>query len=197
MSVGPPDRAQFDAAYVHNSAPWDIGRPQPALEARGSAFRGSVLDVGCGTGEHALLAASLGLPATGVDASPAAIELARQKAARRALEATFVVGDATELELLDTSFDTVVDCGLFHVLADGDRAAFLTSLAAVLSPGGRYIMLCFSDRQPGDWGPRRISRDDLLDSFRDGWRIESIDPAEILVNGRDPVKSWLTSVERV
>jgi 2-polyprenyl-3-methyl-5-hydroxy-6-metoxy-1,4-benzoquinol methylase len=194
MSIGPPDRSQFDAAYEQGTAPWDIGHPQPALAARSGTFRGAVLDVGCGTGEHALLAASLGLPATGVDRSPAAINLARAKAVARSLDATFVVGEVTELT---GRFDTVVDCGLFHVLDDLDRAAFLTSLTSVVAPGGRYTMLAFSERQPGDWGPRRISRDDVLDSFRDGWRIESIDPAEILVNGMDPAKSWLTTVERV
>ena len=45
--------------------PWDIGRPQPAIEPL--SFSGRVLDVGCGTDEHALLAASRGLEATGVD----------------------------------------------------------------------------------------------------------------------------------
>jgi cyclopropane fatty-acyl-phospholipid synthase-like methyltransferase len=167
-------------------------RPPPARP--GGARRGAVLDVGCGTGEHALLAASLGLPATGVDRSPAAINLARAKAVARSLDATFVVGDVTELT---GRFDTVVDCGLFHVLDDADRAAFLASLAGVLTRGGTYIMLSFSDRQPGEWGPRRISRDDLLDSVRDGWRIESIDAAEIEVRGMEPVKSWLTTVARV
>jgi SAM-dependent methyltransferase len=194
MSTGPPERSRFDDAYEQNAAPWDIGRPQPALAARADTFRGAVLDAGCGTGEHALLAASLGLDATGVDASPAAIELARAKAVARGLRATFVVGDATALS---GRFDTVVDSGLFHVLDDADREAFVDGLASVLTRGGRYTMLCFSDRQPGDWGPRRISRDDLLDSFRDGWRIVSIDPAEFVVRGRDPVKSWLTTVERV
>jgi len=45
--------------------PWDIGRPQPAFAAlaRTGAFRGRILDVGCGTGEHAVLAAQLGLDA--------------------------------------------------------------------------------------------------------------------------------------
>lgn len=194
MSIGPPDRSHYEASYEQGTAPWDIGRPQPALVARSGTFRGEVLDVGCGTGEHALLAASLGLRATGVDSSPAAINLARAKAVARSLDATFVVGDVTELT---GRYDTVVDCGLFHVLDDADRAAFLTSLAGVLARGGTYTMLSFSDRQPGEWGPRRISRDDLLDSFRDGWRIESIEAAELEVRGMEPVKSWLTTVARV
>src|SRR5262245_61449495 len=47
---------------------WDIGRPQPALLALASsgALHGRVLDIGCGTGEHVLMAAAHGLDATGV-----------------------------------------------------------------------------------------------------------------------------------
>jgi 2-polyprenyl-3-methyl-5-hydroxy-6-metoxy-1,4-benzoquinol methylase len=58
----------FDALYA-GTPPWDIGRPQPAFLAlaEAGALKGRVLDVGCGTGEHALMAAELGLEATGVD----------------------------------------------------------------------------------------------------------------------------------
>ena len=58
----------FDALYERGCPPWDIGRPQRAFLrlAEDGAFRGRMLDVGCGTGEHALLAASMGLEATGV-----------------------------------------------------------------------------------------------------------------------------------
>ena len=74
----------WDAVYVADQPPpWDIGRPQPALVrlAEQGLFGGHVLDVGCGTGEHALLAAAHGGTATGVDLSPRAISQARAKAA--------------------------------------------------------------------------------------------------------------------
>ena len=60
----------FDATYLAGRAPWDIGRPQSAFRELADRGRliGRVLDVGCGTGEHALMAAALGLDATGVDA---------------------------------------------------------------------------------------------------------------------------------
>lgn len=40
-------------------------------------------------------------------------------------------------------------------------------------------MLCFSDRQPGDWGPRRVARDEIRVAFSAGWEIESIESAVI------------------
>jgi 2-polyprenyl-3-methyl-5-hydroxy-6-metoxy-1,4-benzoquinol methylase len=66
-------------------------------------LRGRVLDVGCGTGEHALVAAEEGSGATGIDGSPAAIALARRKAEERGVEAWFLVWDATRLEELGSS----------------------------------------------------------------------------------------------
>ncbi len=172
----------FDAIYAVGTPPaWDIGRPQPAFDQLATAGElvGRVLDVGCGTGEHALMAASLGYDAVGVDTSMRAIELAKTKAAERGLAARFVVADALRLADLGQQFDTVLDCGLFHVLDDDERGRYVTSLADVVGPGGRYHMLCFSDRQPGDWGPRRVTQDEIRVAFSAGWRIESIEPAVI------------------
>jgi cyclopropane fatty-acyl-phospholipid synthase-like methyltransferase len=159
--------------------PWDIGRPQPAfLElAEAGAVMGRVLDVGCGTGEHALMAAGLGLPATGVDSAPSAIAIAERKARERGLPARFLVWNALELGALDERFDTVLDSGLFHVFDDDDRSRYVDSLRSTMVSGGRYFMLCFSDRQPGDWGPRRVSEGEIRASFADGWKVEEIEAA--------------------
>lgn len=179
--TGPPQTHDFDEIYATGTPPWDIGRPQPAFErlAKAGGLVGRVLDVGCGTGEHALLAASLGHEAVGVDLSPRAVELAKQKAADRGLDVRFLVWDALRLSELGEQFDTVLDCGLFHVFDDDDRAHFVRSLAAVTAAGGRYHMLCFSDRQPGDWGPRRVTREEIGTAFASGWAVESIEPTVI------------------
>ncbi len=170
--------ADFDLLYSV-TPPWDLGRPQPALVAlaQAGAIRGRVLDVGCGTGEHALMAAELGLDATGIDMATAAIEAAKGKARNRSLNARFLVWDAFELASLDEPFDTVLDSGLFHIFQDEDRPMFVDNLRAVLPAGGRYFMLSFSELQPGDWGPRRVTQDEIRASFADGWRVDSIEPA--------------------
>lgn len=188
----------FDAMY-EGAPPWDIGRPQPAIVqvADAGGLFGRVVDIGCGTGEHALLAASRGLDATGVDASPRAIAKAREKAEERRLSARFLVGDALRLDELGEQFDTVVDSGLFHVFDDDRRARYVDSLAAVLAPGGRIVMLCFSDRQPGDWGPRRVRRDEIIDSFGDGWKVESVEPVRMDVTlVSEGVEAWLAQIVR-
>ncbi len=143
------------------------------------------------------MAAELGLDVTGIDFSPKAIRLAKQKARERNLDAHFVVADALGLGSRGDKYDTVLDCGLYHVFDDNDRARFVRSLSATIEPGARYFMLCFSDSQPGDWGPRRVSRAEIQSSFSDGWHIESIEKSQIEVT-IDPVgaRAWLAVIAK-
>jgi SAM-dependent methyltransferase len=190
---------EFDEMYA-GTPPWDIGRPQPVFLrlAETGAIRGRVLDAGCGTGEHALMAAERGLNATGIDAAPSAISAANRKAAERQLVARFVVWDALQLAELGEQFDTVLDSGLFHVFDDEPRARYVEALAAAVRPGGHYLMCCFSDRQPGGWGPRRVSQDEIRASFGAGWDVKSIEAAQFETNLNPPVaEAWLATIVRV
>jgi SAM-dependent methyltransferase len=153
----------------------------------------------CGTGEQTLLAAAHGAEATGVDGAPTAIERARAKAAERGITARFEVADVLDLSLLGMTFDTVIDSGVFHVFSDEDRPRYVSSLAAVLRDGGMCYLACFSDRQPGDWGPRRVSQDELRAVFSDGWQIGSIEAGLFEINpmeGSTTVQAWLASIRR-
>jgi len=188
----------FNDAY-RDAPPWDIGRPQPGFRAlaEDGALRGRVLDSGCGTGEHALLAASLGFDTTGIDGAPLAIEKANEKARERGIDVRFVVGDVLDLAAFGEQWDTVLDCGVFHVFDDDDRPVYVESLAAVIPAGGRYFMLCFSDQQPGAAGPRRVSQDEIRASFADGWRVDSIEASVIETNWQDrSARAWLATITR-
>jgi cyclopropane fatty-acyl-phospholipid synthase-like methyltransferase len=160
---------------------------------------GRVLDAGCGSGEHALLAAARGADAVGVDISPRAIGRARHKAAQRGLTARFEVGDALSLDDLGLTFDTVIDSGLFHVFDDADRARYVTSLASVLPSGGTCYLMCFSERQPGDMGPRRVRQEELRTAFSDGWDVTAIVAEAFEVNpglGTPTAQAWLATIRR-
>ena len=129
---------------------------------------------------------------------PTALRAAEDKARARGLAARFRQLDARDLAGLGQTFATVLDCGLFHVFGEEDRAAYVASLRSVLRPGGRYLMLCFSDRQPGTMGPHRLTGEQLRAAFTDGWRIDSLEPATIEIT-MDPagVRAWLLTATRL
>jgi cyclopropane fatty-acyl-phospholipid synthase-like methyltransferase len=193
----------FHAAYDARP-PWDIGRPQPVFVAAADEglVAGTVFDAGCGTGENALLFAQGGHDVLGVDIVEKAIEEARRKAEERGLSqrASFEVGDAAEIPVGGRRFETVTDSGFFHALDDERRARFVERLADALVPGGRYLMLCFSDRVPGAFGPRRISEAEIRDAFAGAaWEVREVREAvlESTVERMPHVPAWFAVVERL
>src|SRR5258708_6616090 len=187
-------------SVYEGSPPWDIGRPQPDFVrlAEAGKLEGRVLDVGCGTGEQVMLAASHGAQAMGVDIAELAIERARTKAEQRGINATFEVADVLHLDRLGRQFDVITDSGVFHVFDDAERPVFVSSLRSAARPGGTYYMMCFSDRQPGDWGPRRVSQAELRSAFADGWSIGSIEAVKFAIAiDSSGAKAWLARIEHL
>jgi len=158
----------WEDAYK-TTPPWDIGRPQPAfveLVRAGELNMGGVLDVGCGTGENALYLAEKGFSVVGVDLSTRAIDAAKAKAIERKLKVYFRIANALSLDFKNGYFDNAIDSGLFHTFNDNDRVDFASEIALVLKPDGRYFMLCFSDKEPTNWGgPRRITKEEIETTF--------------------------------
>lgn len=176
-----PDKSTFASLYS-GQPPWDIGRPQKAFLDVAGQITGSILDAGCGTGDNALHFASRGHNVTGIDFLEEPIQRAKRKAAERGLTVIFLVKDALTLADWSERFDSVIDCGLFHVFSDEDRRKYVAGLSTILKPGGRLFLLCFSDDEPGTQGPRRISQKELQVAFAKGWAIESIQPSRFEVN---------------
>ena len=198
------DRSTFESTYA-GQAPWDIGRPQKPFIDMADRISGSVLDAGCGTGDTALLFAGRGCHVTGIDFIEQAINRARRKAAERGVQATFLVKDAMTLKERTERFDNVIDSGLFHVFCDDDRRRYVEGLATVLKSGGRIFMMSFSDEEPGEQGPRRVSKKELHAAFAEGWVIESIEPTRAEVRpdlkefsfSQGGPKAWFAVVLRV
>lgn len=190
----------WDASYRNGPAPWDIGRPQPAIVrlADAAGFDGTVLDAGCGTGENALYVAALGRPVLGIDVAETALADARRKAAQRRLPAEFEVADAMDLPALRRTFRTVLDCGLFHTFDAEERLTYTAGLAAVTEPGGRVYVLCFRDAGTAS-GPHPVTAEEVAAAFdpAQGWRVAALDD-EVIETNFDPagLPAWLVTVER-
>lgn len=192
--------------FYKGTAPWDIPGPQPAIVAleESGGVVGSVLDAGCGTGENAIYLASRGHKVLGVDFVAKAIDRAKTKAADRKSTARFQVADATELDQLGLTFDSVIDCGLFHTFDDENRPRYVQSVAAAVRPGGRAHILCFSDKEPPGQGPRRVTEAEIRDAFRDGWTVESIEPSRFKTTDHPEAQTftpggphaWLATIRR-
>lgn len=170
----PPERF---AAFYASRPPWDIGRPQPAFAAASAAIGGRVIDIGCGSGDLAIWLAEQGRTVTGVDFIAAPLEQARAKAAARRVAVNWLQMDARAVGEIPERFDTATDCGLFHTFDDAGRSAYVAALTRLLEPGARLLLLCMADSEPGTHGPRRVSTAEIRSAFRDGWVVESIEPA--------------------
>lgn len=190
----------WDASYHDGPAPWDIGRPQPAIVrlADAGAISGTVLDAGCGSGDNAVYLASLGLQVTGFDVAETALEIARGKARERGVEARFEVGDALNLEAMAGQFETVLDCGLFHTFDEEERERYVAGLESVTARGGTLYVLCFGDNGP-EPGPHPVSREELSAAFGGpAWKVTSIEPEQISTRQQpDGAPAWLATIERV
>ncbi len=200
MSDGTP--GDFEARYQAGTTPWDIGRPQPALvrAAEAGLVVGSVLDVGCGTGENGLYLAGRGHVVMGLDASPTAVARAREKQAARGVtpaQAQFHVWDALQLGRLRKAFDTVVDCGLFHTFDRPTRRLYAQSLVEVMSSGSDLLLLCFSDEEPEGPGPFRLREDEIRDAVRSMFATMEILPAELERVAGPPARAWFARLTKI
>jgi SAM-dependent methyltransferase len=168
-----PTFSRFDDVYKTRTAPWVIGEPQSAIIdlERSGRIRSKVLDVGCGTGEHTILLTRLGYDVLGVDASPNAIDQARENATEKGVDARLEVADA--MNLGEQVYDTIVDSALFHIFDDTDRRRYVRSLHAAARPGAFVHVLALSDKGRG-FGPQ-VSDAVIREAFADGWAIEALD----------------------
>jgi ubiquinone/menaquinone biosynthesis C-methylase UbiE len=159
----------WNEAYK-GTPPWDVGHPQPAFEALirdEEIVPGRALDIGCGRGENAIMLAMNGCEVTGIDLVEDAISDAKAKAVERNVKVNFIAGDVLQMDSLfaEGEFDIVIDSGLFHAMTNEERPVLARQIHRVLKPGGRYFMLCFSDKEPEGPGPRRVSKAEIKDTF--------------------------------
>ncbi len=191
----------WDEAYK-GTPPWDIGHPQPVfvdLIKSGEIKPGRALDIGCGRGDNSIMLSMSGCDVTGIDIVKGAISDAKEKAIERHVNVNFVVGNVLQMDRLfrKDEFDVVIDSGLFHTMTDEERPVFARQVHRVLKKGGKYFMLCFSDKEPDGTGPRRVSKAEIESTFTPLFSINYIkDAAFDSLFGPGSRKAYLLSASK-
>jgi SAM-dependent methyltransferase len=107
-----------------------------------------VLDIACGTGNAALIAADRGAAAVGIDLEPALLAVARRRADEHGLAVDWRAGDAEALPVPDGAFDVVVS--VFGVMYAADQTRAAAELARASAPGARVVL---ANWMPGSFMP--------------------------------------------
>jgi ubiquinone/menaquinone biosynthesis C-methylase UbiE len=104
--------------------------------------KGTLLDVGCGTGKLLIEAGRRGMRGTGVDANKEMLQIAegRVKKHNLARRIDLKYGDATSLEFDDAGFDVIVSTLMVSELDSKQLAAFMLEAARVVVPGGKVVV---------------------------------------------------------
>ena len=167
----------FRILYALGFTPWD-GHPQSVtlrglIEGSDAVPPGSVLDVGCGTGDSSMYLAQHGWHVTGVDFTPKALGKARAKAGAARAAVDFVHADVTHLREsgIGGPFQLIVDNGCFHGMSDGDRGRYVHEITAAAAPGARLFMVAF--KPTGPFGPTGVEQAEIERRFTPTWTLQS------------------------
>jgi SAM-dependent methyltransferase len=180
--------ADWDQHYVEQETPWDSGLPSKELIrvlAEESIKPGRAAELGCGTGTNSIYLASRRFDVTGFDFSPAALEVARRKAAEANASVRFVQADLCRFTLDVPPFDFLFDRGCYHAARRIDQPGFMATLKRLTRPGTRFLLLAGNANEQGD-GPPRMSDHEIRGEleplfeiqFLREFRFEVPDPPE-------------------
>jgi len=156
----PDERAQWTATYAktpYDQLPWF--HPGPSIGVRRAVeegflpMTGTVLDIGCGAGSNLIYLADLGYRTHGIDLSPGAVAVAKERAREEGLTVDVREGDALDLPFPDGAMDVLLDNGCFHTLPIRRRKDYAAEVHRVLRPDGRFVLSWVAREHTDPMGP--------------------------------------------
>jgi cyclopropane fatty-acyl-phospholipid synthase-like methyltransferase len=175
--------------------PWNITMPPDALVElieSGTVKPCKTIDFGCGLGNYALYFAGKGFDVTGVDISPSAIAIAKETALKKGVVSCFLVADVLgDLESVQETYDFAYDWEMLHHIFPENRKKYIENVHRLLSPQGKYLSVCFSEKDSHFGGSGKYrktplgtvlyfsSEDELEELFDPYFRIEEIKTIQI------------------
>lgn len=173
----------YEIAYAVGFKPWERAAAADASrmtdmfdrEAAERGGPGKVLDVGCGTGVHALALAQRGWDVTGVDVVDRALSQARARLDKAGVKARIVKADATELPaaLVGDGFDFVLDVGCFHGLKRDEQLAMARGVTSRTQPDATLLMFAFARPIGPKFMPSGATRQ-AIEAAYDAWTVVDV-----------------------
>ena len=156
--------AHWDQHYQTGNLPWENGQPSSILQQVVADERIApcrALDLGCGSGINSVWLAQQGFEVTGVDLSPAAIELARQRAATAGVRIQFLARDLLPLDDVRPEFRFFLDRGCYHIVRSVDVRRYVQLVADWTISGALGLVLAGNAKEPMSPGPPVVTENEL------------------------------------
>jgi SAM-dependent methyltransferase len=170
--------------------PWNIETPPDVLVElvkSGKVKPCKTIDLGCGTGNYVIYLASIGFEVTGIDISPTAIKIAKENAKKKGVKCNFLATDVLgDLDEVKETFDFAYDWELLHHIFPEQREKYVENVYRILNPKGKYLSVCFSEKDPHFGGSGKYrqtqlgtilyfsSEDELKDLFEPYFNIKEL-----------------------
>jgi len=168
------NKESWDQVYrIHklDEIPWHSSQPDRNLVKliqEKKIKKGSVLDLCSGDGTNSIYLASKGFKVVGVDISPKAVEIAKERCKKRNVMCDYSAGDILKIKS-DQKFDFIFDRGCFHHISNKNKPEYVRLVNRLLKKKSKFFLLCFSDRNPPF--EKNLSKKDIIDYFSEYFNI--------------------------
>ncbi|OGI15888.1 hypothetical protein A3K63_00810 [Candidatus Micrarchaeota archaeon RBG_16_49_10] len=179
--------------------PWEKNRPDEELVRlikEGKIPDGKILDICSGSGTQSLFLTERGFDVIGIDISPTAVKISRERAKESGLESKFMEGVSYNLKFGDEEFTFVYDRGCFHHVPPNLRGDFVRGVHRILKKGGRYNVQAFSTKT--NWKQENVFSLENIEGYFSGY-FKVLEANEVIHRepGGNKVCLWSVLMEKI